>query len=102
MRSLKTIRFLIFLVIVAGTLLTGYTCARLARGDDSIILYKQRQFQRMKKCRSLGIYKLTTEGYWLSEEPSRQCCDLNFDGYIDFFDYALFLRDYTENYGGAK
>ena len=60
--------------------------------------YQQQQWQRQHKVKSLGIAKLANEGYWLSTDPNKMCCDLNFDGYIDFYDYAIFLRKYTEKY----
>jgi hypothetical protein len=50
---------------------------------------KQRQWQRRTKLKSVG-YKAVD--YWLSTDPNHNCADLNFDGQINFYDYAVFLN----------
>ena len=58
-----------------------------------LVSYKQQQWQRAKKLTSIIIGSPDRlHNYWLSNDPNHFCADLNFDGYIDFFDYAEYLR----------
>jgi site-specific DNA-cytosine methylase len=57
----------------------------------------QKRWQRMKKLQvSYMKYK-----YWLSADPNMRAGDLNFDGIINFYDYANILSLCT-GYGGLE
>ena len=51
---------------------------------------EQFRWQRAKACKA----KWNT-GYWLSTEPNDMCCDLNFDGIINFKDLLIFEANFT-------
>jgi hypothetical protein len=53
--------------------------------------YKQIQWQKASKVKSLGPKVMD---YWLSSDPNHMAADLNFDSKINFFDYAIFTKDY--------
>ena len=52
---------------------------------------EQFRWQRAKACKA----KWNTD-YWLSNEPNDMCCDLNFDGIINFKDLLIFEANFTE------
>jgi hypothetical protein len=61
----------------------------LGRHSQEQFYFKQIQWQKleniMSDLRNIGIY-------WLSTDPNHQCADLNFDGIVNFYDYAEYLK----------
>ncbi len=52
----------------------------------SVLQYKSVQLQKYYKLRT---YKHNMVNFWLTDE---NCADLNFDGLVNFYDYAIYLR----------
>ncbi len=54
--------------------------------------FKQIQWQKIKKLENIMSDPGNIGIYWLSTDPNHQCADLNFDGIVNFYDYAEYLK----------